>query len=55
MKAASAFKVVEEACCSPASSVSSSLHENLTMLLSEYDVNAGASSVKVYAIKPLDA
>lgn len=29
-----------------------SLHEDLTMLLSQYDVNAAAASVKVYAIKP---
>jgi hypothetical protein len=29
-----------------------SLHEDLTALLSQYDVNAAAASVKVYAIKP---
>jgi hypothetical protein len=28
------------------------LHEELTTLLSQYDVNAAAASVKVYAIKP---
>jgi SAM-dependent methyltransferase len=37
------------ACCSPAAT---SLHEDLTSLLSQYDVNAAAASVKVYAIKP---
>ena len=31
----------------------SSLHEELTTLLSQYDVNEAAASVKVYAIKPL--
>jgi arsenite methyltransferase len=34
-------------CCSPAS-----LHEDLAELLSKYDANAAAASVKVYAIKP---
>jgi arsenite methyltransferase len=41
-----------EACCSPAPSAESSVHEDLTDLLAKYDVNAAAASVKVYAIKP---
>lgn len=39
-------------CCSPAPIASPSLHEELTTLLSQYDVNAAAASVKIYAIKP---
>ena len=35
-------------CCTPATT----LHEDLSALLSEYDVNQGAASVKVYAVKP---
>ena len=46
------LQVLEEACCTPASSASPSLHEELTTLLSQYDVNEAAASVKVYAIKP---
>jgi SAM-dependent methyltransferase len=45
------FKVVETACCTPTSS-EPSLHEDLTSLLSQYDVNSAAASVKVYAVKP---
>jgi len=52
METASPFQMVEEACCTPAPSASPSLHEELTTLLSQYDVNAAAASVKVYAIKP---
>jgi arsenite methyltransferase len=37
-------------CCSPV--VADSVHEDLKKLLSEYDVNAAAASVKVYAVKP---
>jgi SAM-dependent methyltransferase len=39
-------------CCAPAPDTASSLHEDLTQLLSQFDVNAAAASVKVYAIKP---
>jgi arsenite methyltransferase len=40
-------------CCSPATATdSATLHEELADLLSKYDVNAAAASVKVYAIKP---
>ena len=46
------FQVIEAACCTPAPAPSATLHEELTTLLSQYDVNAGAASVKVYAVKP---
>ena len=46
-----ALQLVETSCCSPAPA-ESTLHEELKMLLSQYDVNAAAASVKVYAIKP---
>lgn len=46
-------------CCSPASvtiavptSVSPSVHADLGSLLSTYDINSAAASVKVYALKP---
>lgn len=39
-------------CCTPAANAEPSVHEELTELLSKYDVNAAAASVKVYAIKP---
>lgn len=43
----------EGSCCSPSSDTqSATLHEELKELLSTYDVNAAAASVKVYAIKP---
>ena len=41
-----------EACCSTDTPTVASLHEDLTKLLSEYDVNEAAASVKVYAVKP---
>jgi SAM-dependent methyltransferase len=40
------------ACCTASPSAGSSVHEDLAELLSKYDVNAAAASVKVYAIKP---
>jgi arsenite methyltransferase len=39
-------------CCAPAAGAVPSVHGGLSELLSEYDVNAAAASVKVYAIKP---
>lgn len=52
----------QSACCSPAMGDSTScsgpapveptVHQELTDLLSKYDVNSAAASVKVYAIKP---
>src|ERR1700692_2614085 len=50
MASNSPFQVIEEACCTPAPA-EPSLHEELTTLLSQHDVNAAAASVKVYAIK----
>jgi arsenite methyltransferase len=41
----------ESSCCSPATDAAT-LHEELSDLLSKFDVNAAAASVKVYAIKP---
>ena len=41
----------ESSCCTPAPD-SATLHQELADLLSKYDVNAAAASVKVYAIKP---
>ena len=52
MDASNPFQVVEDSCCSPASGASDSLHDELKTLLSNYDVNAAAASVKVYAVKP---
>jgi SAM-dependent methyltransferase len=45
------LQVVEGSCCTPAPA-EPSLHDDLTALLSQHDVNAAAASVKVYAIKP---
>lgn len=44
-------KMAEVSCCSPAPDTAT-LHAELSDLLSKYDVNAAAASVKVYAIKP---
>lgn len=52
MEEGNPFQVIGEACCTPAESTSPSLHQELTTLLSQYDVNEAAASVKVYAIKP---
>ena len=52
MDIAGPLQVIEESCCSPAPNASESLHEDLKALLSAYDVNAAAASVKVYAVKP---
>jgi SAM-dependent methyltransferase len=51
MDTSNPFKVVETPCCTPTPR-EPSLHEDLATLLSQYDVNAAAASVKVYAIKP---
>lgn len=43
----------EPACCPPSyQTVDLSVHQDLSSLLSTYDVNSAAASVKVYAIKP---
>jgi hypothetical protein len=52
MDAANPLQVIETPCCSPASGASDSLHDELKTLLAQFDVNAAAASVKVYAIKP---
>src|SRR6202161_3607698 len=52
MEAGNPLQVIGDACCTPAASASPTLHEELTTLLSQYDVNEAAASVKVYAIKP---
>jgi arsenite methyltransferase len=52
MDASNPLQVIEESCCSPAPNTSTSLHDELKALLAQYDVNAAAASVKVYAIKP---
>lgn len=50
--AANPLAVIETPCCTPITTAPASLHEELASLLSQYDVNAAAASVKVYAIKP---
>jgi len=55
MDSASGLAVLADACCSTDAGTPASLHEDLTKLLSEYDVNAAAASVKVYAVKPARA
>ena len=50
--AANPLAVIETSCCTPTTTAPVSLHQELASLLSQYDVNAAAASVKVYAIKP---
>jgi SAM-dependent methyltransferase len=52
MDTSNSLQVIEESCCSPAPVASASLHDELKTLLSQYDINAAAASVKVYAVKP---
>jgi len=49
MDSDSPLKIAQSSCCTPAPP---SVHDDLAKLLSEYDVNAAAASVKVYALKP---
>jgi len=51
MDTTNALSVLPSACCT--SETSTTLHEELTSLLSQYDINTAAASVKVYAIKPV--
>lgn len=44
------LSVLADACCSLAAPPPTSLHEDLSKLLSQFDVNKAAASVKVYAI-----
>ncbi|WP_425432405.1 methyltransferase domain-containing protein [Granulicella pectinivorans] len=53
MDPGSPFRVVSELCCVPATASLSSFHDELAKLLSQYDINAAAVSVRVYAIKPV--
>lgn len=55
METGGPFQVVSEPCCAPATETVPSFHDELTTLLSQYDINAAAASVKVYAIKPVTA
>ena len=55
MKNASGLTTLADTCCSSNASSPASLHEDLSKLLSEYDVNTAAASVKVYAVKPAAA
>ena len=52
MGTAGPFAGVESSCCMPVAG-QPSFHDELTTLLSNYDVNAAAASVKVYAVKPM--
>jgi SAM-dependent methyltransferase len=55
MEAGNDLPVLAAACCSTDTAPTASLHQDLAALLSEYDVNAAAASVKVYAVKPAHA
>lgn len=55
MDGSNPLQVIEEACCTPASATLTSLHDELKTLLSQFDVNTAAASVKVYAVKPAAA
>jgi arsenite methyltransferase len=52
MESTNPLQVMETACCTPAINSEPTLHGELTQLLSQYDVNEAAASVKVYAMKP---
>lgn len=49
MGTSNGLTILGDSCCAPAATT---VHEDLTELLSRYDVNEAAASVKVYAIKP---
>jgi len=52
MDVANPLLILEAPCCSSDPVAPASLHQELKTLLSQYDVNAAAASVKVYAVKP---
>lgn len=52
MDASNPLQVIEAGCCTAPSISPASLHDDLKKLLSQYDINAAAASVKVYAVKP---
>ncbi|HWG19036.1 MAG TPA: arsenite methyltransferase [Terracidiphilus sp.] len=49
MNVPSSFPIAQGSCCAP---TATAVHEDLGKLLSQYDVNGAAASVKVYALKP---
>ncbi len=53
IEGASACCSPSTSCCSPQSSQPEPIHKELGALLSKYDVNAYAASVKIFALKPL--
>jgi arsenite methyltransferase len=55
MDSSNPFQVAGETCCASAPAASTSLHDELKTLLSQFDVNAAAASVKVFATKPAHA
>jgi arsenite methyltransferase len=55
METGSPFQLVSEPSCTPSADAEPAFHDELTTLLSQYDINAAAASVKVYAIKPTAA
>ncbi len=52
MKRENPFEIVGGSCCSPAQEPSIALHDELKALLSQFDVNRAAASVKVFAVMP---
>jgi hypothetical protein len=51
MEKESPFEIVGGSCCSPAEP-DVAFHDELKELLSQFDVNSAAASVKVYAVMP---
>jgi arsenite methyltransferase len=54
MDGVNGLPVLADACCSPAPA-SGRFHDELTKLLSQYDVNEAAASVRVYAIRSTES
>ena len=52
MEKSADLEIVSGSCCSSSSRTEVSLHAELKKLLSQFDVNKAAASVKVFAIKP---
>jgi SAM-dependent methyltransferase len=52
MDAENPLQFIETSCCTPAPAKSATVHDELKALLAQYDINAAAASVRVYAIKP---
>ena len=49
------FEVVGGSCCSPAPKPDTAFHDELKALLSQFDINSAAASVKVFAVMPSTA